>query len=255
MLKLIFVETHAFYGMILTCPQCETRYQTDAAQFGAAGRKVRCAKCGHVWHQAPESPNDPEPAFAPIEDTEPPPSTPQRTAYAPPAYAPAAPAYAPIESVTHDLPRTSNLGRRLTVAAQWAALAAFVFAIGWSAVRFRQEVATVWPQSASLYRVLGKPVNTTGLAIENLRYKNQTEDGQQVLAIAGRVTNITTHELTVPPIRVTLTDDDKRVLYNWSFSAGAATLAAGKSVEFVTRLASPPSTARHAQVQVAGNGK
>ena len=37
--------------MILTCPQCATRYQVDGAKFPGAGRNVRCAKCGHVWHQ------------------------------------------------------------------------------------------------------------------------------------------------------------------------------------------------------------
>ena len=37
--------------MILTCPQCSTRYQVDGAKFPSTGRNVRCAKCGHVWHQ------------------------------------------------------------------------------------------------------------------------------------------------------------------------------------------------------------
>ena len=34
--------------MILTCPQCATRYQADASKFPAAGRSVRCAKCGNT---------------------------------------------------------------------------------------------------------------------------------------------------------------------------------------------------------------
>src|ERR1041385_3844871 len=42
--------------MILTCPSCDTRYSVDAAKFPAAGRNVRCAKCGHSWHQAGEAP-------------------------------------------------------------------------------------------------------------------------------------------------------------------------------------------------------
>ncbi len=33
--------------MILTCPQCETRYQVSGSKFPAAGRNVRCAKCGN----------------------------------------------------------------------------------------------------------------------------------------------------------------------------------------------------------------
>src|SRR5207253_2780085 len=43
-------------AMIITCPQCETRYTADAASFSASGRKVRCSKCGHLWHQAAPEP-------------------------------------------------------------------------------------------------------------------------------------------------------------------------------------------------------
>ena len=35
--------------MILTCPNCSTRYLMSAASIGPAGREVRCAKCAHQW--------------------------------------------------------------------------------------------------------------------------------------------------------------------------------------------------------------
>jgi predicted Zn finger-like uncharacterized protein len=47
--------------MILTCPACATRYQTDEAKFPPDGRQVRCAKCSHVWHQAAPVPEAPPP--------------------------------------------------------------------------------------------------------------------------------------------------------------------------------------------------
>src|ERR1700761_7591881 len=55
--------------MILTCPACATRYETDAAKFPPQGRQVRCAKCGNNWHQpGPEAEiaPQPEPAAADI---------------------------------------------------------------------------------------------------------------------------------------------------------------------------------------------
>lgn len=39
--------------MILTCPSCFARYLMSADAIGAAGRTVRCGKCGHLWEQPP----------------------------------------------------------------------------------------------------------------------------------------------------------------------------------------------------------
>jgi len=43
--------------MIIGCPNCRTRfYVADAALGGTAGRRVRCAGCGHLWHHRAEPP-------------------------------------------------------------------------------------------------------------------------------------------------------------------------------------------------------
>lgn len=237
--------------MILTCPSCETRYQTDPAHFGTEGRKVRCAKCGHVWHQMPaEVPVEPEPEYAAGEEPAPTPvrEFSQRAAYAPAVAASAYPDTAPESS-----PAGRSVSDRLVGAAGWAGLLALVMFIGWSGLRFRQEVATLWPRSASLYSALGMPVNIRGLEIRDLHNRIETEGGQEVLAISGKLANVTGHELSVPPIRITLTDGNKRVLYSWSFSANVATLKPGQAVNFVTHLSSPPVSARHAEAQLADN--
>lgn len=39
--------------MILECENCGTCYETSAA-LPPEGRKVRCARCGHVWHAMPK---------------------------------------------------------------------------------------------------------------------------------------------------------------------------------------------------------
>jgi len=41
--------------MILTCPSCGTQYAVKEGAIPQGGRKVRCASCGHSWHQDPET--------------------------------------------------------------------------------------------------------------------------------------------------------------------------------------------------------
>ncbi len=40
--------------MILTCPDCASRFKLDAELLGENGSKVRCASCENVWFQEPE---------------------------------------------------------------------------------------------------------------------------------------------------------------------------------------------------------
>ncbi|RST29776.1 hypothetical protein HMF7854_02250 [Sphingomonas ginkgonis] len=40
--------------MILTCPECGTRYVVKDGAIPPEGRQVRCASCRHSWHQDPE---------------------------------------------------------------------------------------------------------------------------------------------------------------------------------------------------------
>jgi predicted Zn finger-like uncharacterized protein len=40
--------------MQLVCPECSTSYRIADTAIGPAGRTVKCARCGHGWHQAPD---------------------------------------------------------------------------------------------------------------------------------------------------------------------------------------------------------
>lgn len=39
--------------MLITCPNCATRYDVEDARFLPEGRSVRCAECGESWHVDP----------------------------------------------------------------------------------------------------------------------------------------------------------------------------------------------------------
>ena len=234
--------------MILTCPSCDTRYSVDGSKFPASGRTVRCAKCGHSWHQAGEPPPEPEAAPDPV-------PAPQ------PAEMPA-PAADPFSgnssrlplSYTADEPR-APLGPRLAVAAGWAGLIAVVLLIVVAAVRYRQDIALIWPQSAGVYSSLGLHVNATGIDFRDVDYRRENEDGQVVLAVSGNIVNGGKRELPVPQtVRVTLSDASKRELYHWTFKPTVTVLKPGQSAPFTTRLSSPPAAARNLEVRFAKDG-
>lgn len=41
--------------MYISCPKCGTKFSVDATKIGNKGKKVRCSKCSHVWHQDQEN--------------------------------------------------------------------------------------------------------------------------------------------------------------------------------------------------------
>lgn len=269
--------------MILQCPQCATRYTVDGSKFPPAGRNVRCAKCGNVWHQAapeevlaaaapaavapepiPEpavaapAPPPPQPAaeqtmpaslFAnvpPPRDPEPP----RRSTYVAPVIEDEPDVGEENESVA-PAPRARRRSPVMTIVG-WAGLIATILIIGWAAVNFRQNITTLWPKTASLYSTLGMEVNPRGIAFTDVAYHREVQDGQAVLAVTGKLVNVGNTDMPVPEILVALSDNEKRELYHWSFAASVSTLHPGEAVPFLTRLSSPPAGAKHLEVRFAG---
>jgi predicted Zn finger-like uncharacterized protein len=245
--------------MILTCPSCSTRYQADSARFAPPGRNVRCAKCSHVWFQtAPEAEPEPEPILEPVVV---PPPEPE------PEPAPPAPVAAPatLQSAIKPLreeaqprparPRRPPQGSILADAVAWAALIFLAVTIGWAAVQYRQTIVELWPGVSPLYEVLGLPVETEGIALTDVAYQHEVEDGQPVLSVTGKIVNVTDRELPVPVIRVMLSDEGQREIYHWMFEAGVPTLQPGAESAFVTRLSSPPPEARNLNIRFAEAGE
>jgi predicted Zn finger-like uncharacterized protein len=232
--------------MILTCPACGTRYQADEANFPPAGRKVRCAKCGHIWHQQ-GAVAAPEPDVAMIT------AEPQLVRAPPPVFS----RMRDFAPKVQPSPERQNVAwaPMLAVVAGWIGLIAVVLVIGYAAVKYRQEIAMIWPQSAGVYSSLGLAVNNRGIDFAHVDYHRESEDGQVVLAVTGTIVNDGDRELPVPQsVRVTLSDASNHELYHWNFTPNVQTLKPGQSAAFLTRLSSPPSAASHLEVRFAPNG-
>jgi len=205
--------------MIVTCPECATRYHVEPAALNQDGRTVRCAQCGHRWQARP-------PADAPM----------------------------PLER-----PSPGAAGRRLVAAERprrrrshsligWAAGVMVALALA-SAIVGRNEIVAAFPASASVYQKLGLPVTRSlGLQFEDVSSQRLAERDVSILVVEGRIVNASNHHRSVPPIRITLLDGGGRALQHELFKAELERLPAGAVTTFSGRMVNPAAQARNFSV-------
>jgi predicted Zn finger-like uncharacterized protein len=212
--------------MILTCPQCSTRYHVDATSLGTPGRTVRCASCGTRWRAKP------------------------------PADTPRVIELAPLASAT--TPRMWPVtaaeplrGRGSASLVAWL-LGVLLILVVACAVIGRNEIVAGFPASAAIYQKLGLPVTLQlGLQFEDVVSRRIEEGGISVLVVEGAIVNVTGQDRNVPPVRVTLLDASGRRLQQELFEARDAQLQGGGKTTFSGRLVNPAEQARNFSVTFA----
>lgn len=214
--------------MILTCPECSTRFQLDPAQLGAKGRTVRCANCGHRWLAKP-----PEDTPAAIDFPPPEPVASRGEARRRPARPPE--------------PRRAALGSASLVGWLVGVLVVLLMA---SAIIGRNEIVAGFPASASIYERLGLPITIQlGLQFEDVESEKLSDGGVPILIVKGMVVNVAEGERMVPPIKITLLDGDGRELEHQLFEVkDTGALPARARTEFSARIVNPAEQARNFSV-------
>lgn len=219
--------------MIVGCPSCATRYRVEPAALGEGGRRVRCARCGHVWREAAPA-DSPEPVAAGIAPA-------AERAEAAVAAAPSAAA-----------PR--HRGRRRDWLAGGIAAGVVVAAVAGLVVA-RDEITRAWPPAARLYEAVGLAAGAAeegrGLLIRDVVSERVLEGGVPTLLVRGAIENPTGRSRAVPALRATLKGEAGEELHRWTFTAPADALDAGQSTTFDDRLARPPDGAAGLSVRFA----
>ena len=195
--------------MILSCPICQTRYRVDEwALHGREGRTVRCASCGHTWHQAaaPEVAGNggeigPEGRIEPALEV-------------PPRPGGMAEPTLDVSPRTRLVPRPAARGGRSRWAAiRWLVLTVlFALAILAGVVVARGAVMTMWPPAAQFYALAGLLPESPGSGLKIAKLApTRTPDG---LIIEGEIANNGKKVRDIPRLRVALRDAaDKEVQY------------------------------------------
>ncbi|PWR25387.1 DUF3426 domain-containing protein [Zavarzinia aquatilis] len=210
--------------MIITCPSCSTRYLLPPAALSPAGREVRCARCGNVWFQQP--PDDMPHTVNLIEPT--------RSAGG---------AAMNVDAPTRNLPGPPLTHPRRGAALGW--LLFFVVIAGGlaAAAAFREQVVEAWPPSGKLYELVGLPVAAYGLSLSTPTTERSSEGGAEILTVAGSIRSTIGQERPVPPLWVSLLDDQGRILRRELASPEPNLLPAGGEARYKVRFAAPPTEA------------
>ena len=117
-------------------------------------------------------------------------------------------------------------------------------AIVLSALTWRVALVRQFPQTASLFSMLGMPVNLRGLSFMDIKSRGEFVDGTMVLVIEGTIVNLTPRALEVPRLRFGLRNGAGHEVYAWTSLPSKTTLGSGDGLAFRTRLASPPADGR-----------
>jgi predicted Zn finger-like uncharacterized protein len=228
--------------MILSCPVCRTRYKVDeGALRGQSGRTVRCANCGHTWHQAaspePLADGDEAKTDGRIEPALEVPPRPATTLEVPPRQRP--------------LPEPSRRRSRWG-ALRWLVIAVLLaLAVLAGVVVARGAVVALWPPAARLYALAGFAAEPpwTGLKIEKLA-PSRTSDG---LLIEGDIANNGKTTQDLPKLRVALRDASEKEVQFKIIDPPQPRLAPGAVAHFKTPFDHPDDAAKGVVVTFAKN--
>jgi predicted Zn finger-like uncharacterized protein len=142
--------------------------------------------------------------------------------------------------------RPANAYRTLPVV---PALIAIELAAIFAIVAWRTDIVRAMPQTASLFRAIGLPVNLRGLVFSDIALSKDTSDGTTVLIVDGTIENDTRSVVVVPRLRFALRDRALAELVSWTAPPEKSSLAPGETLPFRSRLASPPADGNDVQVR------
>lgn len=188
--------------MYIACPECDTKFVVTPEQIGTHGRKVKCSKCSHIWHQRLDNHLKIEPILEP----------------------------APIK--TTPLGNGVNLPALLPIKIPAYLYGLPVLLIGM--IIFM--IITLFQDSFGIHSVF----HNKDLSIKDLQITNNQELGK--IVVNYKVLNSSTKNVKMPLVRIRLFDKNNRVVRSRVDDHSKINLAPSQNVSINTELPAPPST-------------
>ena len=119
------------------------------------------------------------------------------------------------------------------------------------AVLFRTEIVRTLPDLAGLYAGVGLTVNVVGLDFSDVTTLLSRKGNSDVMTVNATIFGVEPHRLLVPPVVVTLLDDDNEPVYAFSVAPKQRDLEPGEVISFSTELVAPPVAAKQVRLSFA----
>lgn len=132
---------------------------------------------------------------------------------------------------------------------RWTAIVLVLFAVNVAIVGARDEVVRYLPQTASLFAAIGLPVNLRHLKFENVRVSKEAQDGVNILIVDGTIVSTDKKPVAVPRLRFAARNATGQEVYTWTALPTRSILGPGETLDFHSRLASPPAEASDVMVR------
>lgn len=233
--------------MIVACPSCATRFRLDPLALKPAGRRLKCGRCGHVWHHGPQSGLQSTEAgptvklgdrsakvegfHSELADTSDHIALDRRTDR---ELVPAG------HYLTHQ-PRRPHTSWPLVVG--WALLFLVVAGLVAGAFAYRHAIAERWPQAAQLYAALGigSAAPDELFRLRDLETKVDAENGVPAISLSGEMVNVSSRVQRPPRVQIVFQDAEARDIGSRLVEVDTRRLLPGESTRFSWRLENPPA--------------
>ncbi|ESQ85943.1 hypothetical protein AEAC466_01815 [Asticcacaulis sp. AC466] len=180
--------------MILSCPNCATKYTLNEAQLGPRGRTVRCAACKTTWHaEIPEKPIDL--SFSDVKKQKEPAEELHevKAKKLPLKY----------RAMLNDQKRVKALTAQGMI---WGGLGAVLVLLLVLGYFLRVDIVRMFPSVAGAYAMVGMDVKGTPLRFGTIDGQAGFKGGRFVVTVKAQVNNTSGKAVPVPPVRVKLLD-------------------------------------------------
>ncbi|MEZ5813308.1 MAG: zinc-ribbon domain-containing protein [Alphaproteobacteria bacterium] len=178
--------------MILTCPNCSSRFLLSAQVLAPEGRRVRCSACEEEWFQQP----DPDELLGDIEN---------EIEEIPESVKPI-PEGSSVLALPGEGGSASGKTGRANLAGYIGALIIGAGIFGALAVS-KDAIVKSWLPAAAFYEMIGMNVTAPGEGLVFDKIKAQQNPGGQIV-VEGNLINLTNHVVRLTAIEVSLRNEE-----------------------------------------------